>query len=209
MPCTISLAMLDSVAIDIVDWLFPDHISVRMPTIANYLGGLRILRIDRGNTTPACNESADFLRPPPPCDGRSLLVLVINESGSAADHVSVKNHPLSTTVQARFEQRCQSAPEFKEFGLSMFHDPDAPRDVLLVDRFSTGRHSDFPHRQICLLACRLPHSLFVAGSEHASGQPHLPVPAHPCAHGISDSLHVNFPVNDSSVIQGRHPRHWL
>jgi UDP-N-acetylmuramoylalanine-D-glutamate ligase len=33
-PTKHGVTVLDSVAIDIVDWLFPDHISVRMPTIA-------------------------------------------------------------------------------------------------------------------------------------------------------------------------------
>ena len=89
---------------------------------------------------PACNETAGFLRLPPPCGGRSLMVLVINESDSAHHKVSLSNQALAATVQARFEVRWQSAPEFGPgFGLSLLKDPLVPRDVLLVDRFSEGR----------------------------------------------------------------------
>jgi hypothetical protein len=85
---------------------------------------------------PACNETPGFLRPPPPCGGRSLLVLVINEPVSATHEVSLSNQALAATVQARFSQQWHSAPEF---GLSLLQDPLAPRDVLIVDRFSEGR----------------------------------------------------------------------
>jgi len=88
---------------------------------------------------PACNESADFLRSPPPCYGRSLLILVINESESASAQVSERNLTLAETVQTSFDLLFQSAPEFKEFGIGLFRDPNAPRDLLLVDRFSAGR----------------------------------------------------------------------
>jgi hypothetical protein len=89
---------------------------------------------------PACNESPEFLRPPPPCGGRSLMILVINESVSAPGKVSLSNRFLATTVQALFEPQWQSAPEPDQgFGLSLFRDELAPRDVLLVDRFSEGR----------------------------------------------------------------------
>jgi hypothetical protein len=88
---------------------------------------------------PACNENPGFLRPPPPCGGRSLMVLVINESASAPHQVSSSNRALAAAVQARFEPQWQSAPGFTGFGLSLLRDPLAPRDVLLVDRFSEGR----------------------------------------------------------------------
>jgi len=87
---------------------------------------------------PACNESPEFLRPPPACDGRSLMILVINESVSAPSEVSLNNQALAETVQARFDLQWQSAPEFQGFKLSLFRDPLAARDVLLVDRFSEG-----------------------------------------------------------------------
>ncbi len=85
---------------------------------------------------PACNESADFLRPPPPCDGCSLLILVINESVSASDRVSARNHALAATVQTKFESQWQS--ESQGFEICLLKDPQDPRDVLLVDRFSAG-----------------------------------------------------------------------
>jgi hypothetical protein len=85
---------------------------------------------------PACNEEAGFLRPPPACGGRSLMILVINESVTAPAHVSLKNQALAQVVQTRFERVWRSATES---GLSLFRDRLAPRDVLLVDRFSDGR----------------------------------------------------------------------
>lgn len=88
---------------------------------------------------PACNESADFLRPPPPCDGRSLMILVINETLSASEKVSQTNQALAASVRERFILQWQSEPEFSGFGLSLFRDSLALRDILLVDRFSAGR----------------------------------------------------------------------
>ncbi len=88
---------------------------------------------------PACNETSGFLRRPSPRGGRSLMILVINESESFSHEVSTNNRALAATVQTRFSQQWQSAPEFSGFGLSLFSDPQAPRDVLLVDRFSEGR----------------------------------------------------------------------
>jgi hypothetical protein len=85
---------------------------------------------------PACNETPGFLRPPPPCGGRSLLILVINESVSAPQDVSSSNQALAAAVRAQFDPQWQSAPGF---GLSLFRDSLARRDVLLVDRFSQGR----------------------------------------------------------------------
>ena len=88
---------------------------------------------------PACNENPGFLRPPPPCDGRSLMILVINETVSASQQVSMRNQELAATVETRFEQQWQSAPQLQGFGVKLLRDPGAPRDVLLVDRFSEGR----------------------------------------------------------------------
>jgi len=36
---------------------------------------------------PACNEATDLLRAPPPCGGRSLMILVINEPEVASETV--------------------------------------------------------------------------------------------------------------------------
>ncbi len=89
---------------------------------------------------PACNETSEFLRPPPPCAGRSLMVLVINESESAPAEVLFNNRALAAEVQTRFELQWISAPEYSPgFELSLLRDPLAERDVLLVDRFNTGR----------------------------------------------------------------------
>jgi hypothetical protein len=85
---------------------------------------------------PACNESAEFLRPPPPCDGRSLMILVINETVSASHEVSLNNQALAEAVFARFELQWQSGRQFPGFALSLLRDPLFPRDVILVDRFS-------------------------------------------------------------------------
>ena len=85
---------------------------------------------------PACNESSGFLRTPPPCDGRSLMILVINESVTAARNVSLRNQALATAVQERFDRLWQAAPGS---GLSLWRDPLAARDVLLVDRFTQDR----------------------------------------------------------------------
>jgi hypothetical protein len=88
---------------------------------------------------PACNESPAFLRAPPPCDGRSLLILVINESETASAAVSTSNRKLASAVFERFELQWQSDPKLTGFALSLFFDPLAARDVLLVDRFRDGR----------------------------------------------------------------------
>ena len=86
---------------------------------------------------PACNESAGLLRSPPPCGGRSLMILVINEPENAAERVSLCNRALEAAVEERFTLLWCSAygP-----GLSLWRDPCAARDLLLVDRFSEGRH---------------------------------------------------------------------
>ncbi len=85
---------------------------------------------------PVCNESTAFLRPPPPCAGRSLMILVINEMDNASQRVSQNNHALALAVQERFTPLWQSASAPR---LSLWQDPLAGRDLLLVDRFSEGR----------------------------------------------------------------------
>ena len=85
---------------------------------------------------PACNETAGLLRSSPPCDGRSLMILVINEPENAAQNVSSSNRALAAAVQERFTQQWQSAPGP---GLSLWRDTLSERDLLLVDRFSDGR----------------------------------------------------------------------
>ena len=88
---------------------------------------------------PACNESPGLLRPPPPCDGRCLLILVVNQPDDAPGHVESKNRELAVAVQAQFSKEWESAPKNSPFALQLFQDPSAERDVLLVDRFSPGR----------------------------------------------------------------------
>ncbi|MFT5138472.1 MAG: hypothetical protein ACI9H8_000855 [Lysobacterales bacterium] len=88
---------------------------------------------------PACNESPEFLRPPPPSDGRSLTILVINESGSASAEVSRTNQDLAHTIAHQFELRWNSESRFPDFGMCLFKDRQAPRDILLVDRFNKDR----------------------------------------------------------------------
>ena len=85
---------------------------------------------------PACNEAAGLLRSPPPCGGRSLMILVINEPENAAQNVSSSNRALAVAVQERFKPLWQSAPDR---GLSLWRDTLTERDLLLVDRFSDGR----------------------------------------------------------------------
>lgn len=91
---------------------------------------------------PACNESDGLLRAPPPSDGRSLFILVINEAVSVSREVSLNNRALADAVQTRFKPRWQVQQDSVAgagFGLGLLGDPSAPRDVLLVDRFSEGR----------------------------------------------------------------------
>jgi len=85
---------------------------------------------------PACNESPGLLRSPPPCGGRSLMILVINEASGAAEKVSLRNRALEAAVQERFTLLWCSAHGSV---LSLWRDPCAGRDLLLVDRFSEGR----------------------------------------------------------------------
>lgn len=89
---------------------------------------------------PACNEAPRFLRPPPPCPGRSLIILVINETAAATASVSAANQFLAGTVQDDFEPLWQSpSGPGTGFGLELLSDPHQSRDILLVDRYSKGR----------------------------------------------------------------------
>ncbi len=87
---------------------------------------------------PACNEAPAFLRQPPPCGGRSLMILVINESKAATGVVSRQNKALASAVFERFELAWSSDVVHASFALQLYRDPLAQRDVLLVDRFSEG-----------------------------------------------------------------------
>jgi len=84
---------------------------------------------------PVCNESSEILRPLPPGPGRSLMILVVNETVGASRHVSVANQDFAAEVQARFRMGWQSAAVS---GLTLHHDPASSRDVLLVNRYSNG-----------------------------------------------------------------------
>lgn len=84
---------------------------------------------------PLCNEATGILRPLPPAPGRSLMILVVNQTEAAPNQVALANRDFAAQVQTRFELQWQSDPAF---GLGLFNDPASPRDVLLVDRFSNG-----------------------------------------------------------------------
>jgi len=89
---------------------------------------------------PACNETPELLlRPSPPCSGRSLLILVINESVAAAPAVSSANRALAAAVEDRFELMWRSDSGLTGAGMALFRDPGTPRDLLRVDRYSVGR----------------------------------------------------------------------
>ena len=89
---------------------------------------------------PACNEDAKCLRPPPPCDGRSLVILVINEPGSASVSVSSSNRALASAVSEKFVPYWRPDPASERgFGLKLFRDEATPHDLLLVDRYSKSR----------------------------------------------------------------------
>jgi hypothetical protein len=64
------------------------------------------------------------------------MILVVNEGGTAPHQVSLANRDFAAELQARFRMRWQSAAAS---GLTLYHDPESPRDVLLVDCFSDGR----------------------------------------------------------------------
>jgi len=84
---------------------------------------------------PVCNESTGILSPLPPGPGRSLMILVVNETVTAPHHVSVANQDFAAEVHDRFRMGWQSGAAF---GLTLYHDPASSRDLLLVDRSSDG-----------------------------------------------------------------------
>lgn len=88
---------------------------------------------------PACNESSGFLRSPPPARGRSLMILVINQTAAAQLPVKLANQALYDSVKERFEKVWGSGHLDASYELALFKDPQADRDILLVDKFSIGR----------------------------------------------------------------------
>ena len=84
---------------------------------------------------PACNESPGFLRSVPPCGGRSLLILVINETVTANQAVSQANKALAIAAREGMTEEWQSPGES---GLSLLQGGRLERDILLVDRYSEG-----------------------------------------------------------------------
>ena len=86
---------------------------------------------------PVCNESTEILRVLPGGSGRSLMILVVNETGNAPRHVSLANQDFAAGLQTRFRMYWQSTAAS---GLTLYHDPASSRDVLLVDRFSDGQN---------------------------------------------------------------------
>jgi len=145
---------------------------------------------------PACNESAGFLRSPPPCGGRSLLILVVNEAVSASEQVSRTNQALAESVRERFDLKWQSSSDYIGFELSLFWDSSAPRDILLVDRFSAGRQLPIKGgvgqaRKIGVdLAASLIHSKqILSGWIHCTdADVHLPDTYFTCSQAASNSL---------------------
>lgn len=103
---------------------------------------------------PACNESSRFMRPPPPASGRSLMILVINQTASASGSVELANQTLFDAVSGRFERVWGSGQAGsglvesglvvqdlvgQDFELILLKDARENRDILLVDKFSQGR----------------------------------------------------------------------
>ena len=88
---------------------------------------------------PACNENSEFLRPPPSASGRSLMILVINQTASASGSVELANRSLFDAVSGRFEKIWGSSQTDPGFQLILYKDSHANRDILLVDKFSQGR----------------------------------------------------------------------
>lgn len=87
---------------------------------------------------PACNENPAFLRAPPPCGGRSLMILVINEPAAAPRAVSLQNKALARAVFERFELTWSTGVCHENFAMHLLRDPFEQRDILLVDRYSEG-----------------------------------------------------------------------
>lgn len=88
---------------------------------------------------PACNENSDFLRAPPPANGRSLMILVINQTASAHPSVALANQSLFNAALARCETVWDSGRSFSGFKLLLLQDSQAHRDILLIDKFRKGR----------------------------------------------------------------------
>lgn len=82
---------------------------------------------------PVCNEATGILRPLPPAAGRSLMIVVVNETEGAAQHVSQANLGFSDELARLFKAGWQSPA-----GLTLYRDPATPRDILLADRYSDG-----------------------------------------------------------------------
>lgn len=63
------------------------------------------------------------------------MILVVNETDSAAPLVSQANRKFAAELKVRFREVWKSKAEA---GLSLYQDPASQRDLLLVDRFSEG-----------------------------------------------------------------------
>lgn len=87
---------------------------------------------------PACNENSDFLRAPPPANGRSLMILVINQIVSARPSIVLANQSLFDEALTRCERMWDSGQSFSGFKLLLLKDTQAHRDILLVDKFRDG-----------------------------------------------------------------------
>jgi hypothetical protein len=88
---------------------------------------------------PACNENSDFLRSRPPADGLVLMILVINQTPSATEAVSQANQGLAADVMQQTDIQWRSADTFTGFELVLLREPEAARNILLVDKFNRGR----------------------------------------------------------------------
>jgi hypothetical protein len=87
---------------------------------------------------PARGEDSGFLRPPPPCEGSCLTVLVINESGTETAQVSLKNKALLTAVRNRCETLWRSTDSSGKPVLYLLRERENGHGFLLVDRFTEG-----------------------------------------------------------------------
>lgn len=88
---------------------------------------------------PACNENSKFLRSSPPAIGRSLMILVINQSPDASAIVDESNRSLFKMAQARFRRVWDSGTKAPNTRLWLLSDSTANREILLVDKFGPGR----------------------------------------------------------------------
>ena len=64
------------------------------------------------------------------------MILVVNETVAAPDHVSVANQEFAAGLHARFSMSWQPVGDS---GLTLYADNASSRDLLLVDRYSDGR----------------------------------------------------------------------